>query len=54
MFEIFRRDGYGKQKIFDADDIEEVARISAEMSGMKPEDLLTEEERSDLEVFFDD
>lgn len=54
MFEVFRRNGYRKEKMFEADDMEDIARLSTEKSGMRPEDLFSEDELSELEVMLDE
>lgn len=54
MFELFRRNGYGKEKIVESDNLEDIARISTEKSGMRPEDLFDEDELSELEVLLDE
>lgn len=40
MFELYRRDGHSKEKVFDGDDLEDIALLSLEKSGKDPEDLL--------------
>lgn len=32
-FELYERDGHSKRKVFESDELEEIARVSAEMSG---------------------
>lgn len=39
MFELYRRNGHSKEKIFESDQLEDIARISAEKSGVDPDDL---------------
>lgn len=33
VFEVYRRDGHKKEKLFDAEDLEELAQLSAAKSG---------------------
>lgn len=34
MFELYQRDGHSKHKVAEAEELEDLARISAEMSGV--------------------
>lgn len=40
MFELYRRDGHRKEKVFESDDLEDIALLSLEKSGKNPEDLI--------------
>lgn len=40
MFELYQRNGHRKDKLLESDELEEIARITAEMSGsMDPEEI---------------
>lgn len=39
MFELIYRDGYAEETLFEADELEEIARLTAEKSGEEPDEL---------------
>lgn len=39
MFELIYREGYTEETLFEADELEEIARLSAEKSGEEPDEL---------------
>jgi hypothetical protein len=40
MFELYRRDGHGKEKVYDGDDLGDIAVFAMEKEGLDPDDLI--------------